>query len=177
MSRRIARCGAAIALLVVGVLRSGFPRLRLRGWVANPDDTLTYEPYGLVHQLHSAAKVDGYLSDLDSYGVGQALLQTPRFKNTRGSQGSAQRPHHARRAGRSEAAAYNAAHGTHITVTAVFNGQVRTTGAGLDLDNPETRASMIDGITSVLTTGVSGVHLDLEPFPMTHGLSPAAQGA
>jgi hypothetical protein len=164
MRQRLARCGVAFVLLLLSV--SGAPASA--DVAAIPADTVTYEPYGLVHQIHSAAKVDGYLADLDSYRIGQAFLQTPRLTNA----GVLRMPRSDRfmlsRWSR-RAAIYNATHGTHIAVTVVFNGQVKTTGAGLDLDNPDTRANVIDGISSVLTTGVSGVHLDLEPFPMTHG--------
>ena len=37
---------------------------------------------------------------------------------------------------------YVRAHDTQIAATAVFNGQVKTTGAGLDLNNPATRSAM-----------------------------------
>ena len=170
MSPRIARWAVALVVLLIGVAVSpaSASASASAAGVANPDDMLTYEPYGLVHDLHSAAKVDGYLSDLNQYGIGAAFLQTPHLKNS----GVLRVPHSDRTMlarWSKRAAAYNTAHGTHVTVTAVFNGQVKTTGAGLDLDNPVTRANVIDGIRSVLTSGVSGVHLDFEPFPMTHG--------
>jgi hypothetical protein len=136
---------------------------------SNPTDTLTYEPYGFVHSIRPASQVDGYLGDLDSHGIGQALLQMPKFKS---KTGLLKMPGHNRTMlslWASRAAAYNLAPGTHLVVTAVFNGKVRPRRTGLDLDDPATRANMIAGIESALETGISGVQLDLEPYPVSAG--------
>ena len=164
-----ARGRMALALLAatLSLGAAGLPTRALA--VANPDDTLTYEPYGLIHSIRSAAEVNGYLADLDTYGVGQALMQMPRFKP---KTGIVKLPKHNRTMltlWSKQAVTYNAAHATNISVTAVFNGEVKTKKKGLDLDNPTIRANMIASIESVLPTGVLGVHLDLEPYPVSPG--------
>ena len=67
------------------------------------------------------------------------------------------------------AAAYNAEHGSDLTVTAVFNGRIETKRNGLDLEDPATRASILAAVQASLVSGISGVQLDLEPYPMTPG--------
>jgi hypothetical protein len=136
---------------------------------ANPAETLTYEPYGLVHFIHPAAEVNGFLADLDSYGIGQALLQLPTFKTKTGARKVPKHTMTMLSLWSSQAVAYNAAHGTDLSVTAVFNGKVKTKRSGLDLENPAIRANMVATIESTLGTGISGVHLDLEPYPATAG--------
>jgi hypothetical protein len=69
----------------------------------------------------------------------------------------------------SRAAAYGGAHGAAMSLTAVFNGKISTKRSGLNLDDPTTRANMLAGIESSLSLGLSGVQLDLEPYPVTSG--------
>jgi hypothetical protein len=155
MKRRTAIC--LISLALTAVMQGG-----------QVDNMLTYEPYRMVHSRLRAATVNRFLAQLDAHNIGQAFLQTPQFDD----------------AGRltipkvdqtmfglwvQQATTYNAAHGTDITVTAIFNGAVKTGEGGLDLDDPATRARMVAGIESVLSTGVIAVHLDLEPYPVTPG--------
>lgn len=135
---------------------------------ANPRDTLIYMPYGLVHFIRPPSEVDGYLAEVDSYGIGQVLLAMPRFKKT----GILKPPRHNTEMltrWSSRAAAYNAGHGTNMTVTVVFNGNPNQRTKALDLDDPATRANMVSSVQSALATGVSGVQLDIEPFPATPG--------
>ncbi|HYM53980.1 MAG TPA: hypothetical protein VES97_01350, partial [Solirubrobacteraceae bacterium] len=133
---------------------------------ANPEDTLTYMPYGLVHGLRTASEVNGFLAELDSYGIGQALLQMPAFRKT----GTLKLPRSNAKTLAvwvAQAASYNAVHGADMTVTAVFNGHLER--RGLDLDDPATRANMVSAVESAVGMGVSGVQLDLEPYPTTPG--------
>ena len=134
--------------------------------VADASEMLTYMPAGLVHNKRTAPEVDSYLADLGSYDIAQPLLQMPGFKKT-GSLKMPVKEKNTLAVWVSQAAAYNAEHGTNVTVTAVFNGRLKK--HGLDLDNPATRAHMVSAIASVVAMGVSGVHLDLEPYPVTPG--------
>lgn len=131
-------------------------------------DMLIYMPYGLVHSLHSATAVEGYLAEVDSFGISQIVVAMPKFKKL----GVLKVPKHNREMlvrWASGAAAYDAAHGSAMSLTAVFNGKVLTKRSGLDLDDPTTRANMIAGIESSLGLGLSGVQLDLEPYPVSAG--------
>jgi hypothetical protein len=132
----------------------------------NAQETLTYMPTELVHSIWTTAQVEGFLGNLNSYDIGQALLQMPHFKK----KGTIVLP-----ASNEEmlgvwsrtAAAYNAEHGTQMAVTAVFNGKL--TAKGPSVENPATRRNMIAAIESAIATGISGVQLDLEPYPVTAG--------
>jgi hypothetical protein len=151
-----------VAALFVGAAL-GSPTRALAA--ANPDEMLTYMPTGLLNN-RTAAEVNGYLADLTPYDIGQPLLQMPRFKKN----GTLKLPWWEKKTLSiwvRQAAAYNAEHGTDITVTAVFNGDLKK--KGLNLDSPATRANMISAIESVVRIGVAGVHLDLEPYPVTAG--------
>lgn len=155
--------------LVAGAVMLGAASAAPAGASAGPTpgDLLTYVPYKLVHAVRPPSHVDRWLRQLDSYGIDQPFLQTPRFSQT----GVLTVPRRdrimlARWSDRSEA--YNAEHGTELEVTAVFNGEVETR-TGIDLDDPDVRTTMVAGIESILATGVAGVHLDLEPYPVTPG--------
>ncbi len=134
--------------------------------VANPADTLTYMPTEMVHSSWTQAQVEGFIAGLGEYDIGQALLQMPRFK----AKGTLSLPPvESQMLGvwAGAAASYDAAHGTAVTVTAVFNGQPK--GKRLNLELPQTRANVLAAVESVLATGVSGVQLDIEPYPTGHG--------
>lgn len=134
----------------------------------NPQDVLIYMPYGLIHSLRPVATVDGYLAAVDSYDIGQIVFAMPNFKKL----GVLKVPKHNREMlvrWASAAASYDAEHGRAMSLTAVFNGKVKTRRSGLDLDDPATRANMIAGIESSLALGLSGVQLDLEPYPVSAG--------
>jgi hypothetical protein len=123
-------------------------------------------PTELVHSIWTPSQVDGFLSDLASYDIGQALLQMPRFKR----KGTLVLPASNQQmlgVWARAAAAHNSEQGTELTVTAVFNGNLRANG--LNLDAPATRARMLAAIESAIATGVQGVQLDLEPYPVTPG--------
>jgi hypothetical protein len=135
---------------------------------ADPREMLIYMPYGLIHSLHPAAEVDEYLAQVDSYDIGQIVFAMPAFKST----GALTVPKHNREMLASWvglAAAYDTEHGSAMSVTAVFNGKVMTSKRGLDLDDPTTRANIVAAVQASLALGITGVQLDLEPYPMTPG--------
>jgi hypothetical protein len=135
---------------------------------ADPQEMLIYMPYGLIHSLHPASEVEEYLAEVDSYDIGQIVFAMPTFKQT----GALTVPRHNREMLASWvglAAAYDVEHGSELSVTAVFNGKVMTKKRGLDLDDPATRANIVSAVQSSLGLGISGVQLDLEPYPVTPG--------
>jgi hypothetical protein len=153
---------AGAALLLAGAL--GTPARALGA--ANPQETLTYMPTELVHSIWTPAQVDGFLGELSSYDIGGALLQMPKFKKN-GTLSVPASNLQMLNVWASQAGAYDAEHGTKLTVTAVFNGVLEP--RGLNLGKTATRANMLAAIESILATGVSGVQLDLEPYPLTPG--------
>jgi hypothetical protein len=133
-------------------------------------EALIYMPYGLVHFVRPAAEVDGYLAEVNSYGIGQLVFAMPKFKASK--QGALKVPkHNAQMLAEwsSRAATYDAEHGAQLSITAVFNGKVSTKKSGLNLDDAGTRANILAGIEASLALGISGVQLDLEPYPTTPG--------
>jgi hypothetical protein len=135
---------------------------------ASPDEMLIYMPYGLIHSLRPSSQVEEYLAEVHSYDIGQVIFAMPKFKPT----GVLRVPKHNREMMSRWASAtvdYNAEHGTDFTLTAVFNGRVKTKKSGLDLDEPTTRANIVSAVESWLGLGISGVQLDLEPYPVTAG--------
>lgn len=162
-----AALAATLALLAIALLATLGAPARARA-AANPGEMLIYMPYGLVHSLLPAPEVDGYLAEVDSYDIGQIVFAMPRFK----PDGTVKVPKHnvemlARWA--SLAADYDAEHGSGLGVTAVFNGKVGANKKGLDLEDPATRTDIVAAVQSSLGLGVSGVQLDLEPYPVTPG--------
>lgn len=162
--RAIAVTAASAMLLLTGAL--GSPAAATAA--ANPQDSLMYMPYGLIHSLHPASEVDGYLAELDSYGIGQIVFAMPKFKKL----GALKVPKHNREMlllWSHRAASYDAAQDAQLSLSAVFNGKVRTKKTGLDLNDPATRANILAGIEASLPVGLSGVQLDLEPYPTSAG--------
>jgi hypothetical protein len=152
---------AALAVVLLGVPASA-------GAAASPDEMLIYMPYGLIHSLHPAAEVDEYVAEVGSYGIGQIVFAMPKFKTT----GLLKVPKHNAQMltlYASRIAAYDAAHGSDATLTAVFDGKVRTRKSGLDLEDATTRANIVAAVEASLELGISGVQLDLEPYPATPG--------
>ncbi len=133
---------------------------------ANPADMLTYMPTELVHSIYTQAQVEGFLAELHEYDIGQALLEMPRFKH----KGTLKLPASNRQmlgVWAAAAAAYGAETGSDMTVTAVFNAIPKA--RGLSLEVPATRANMVAAVESTLATGVTGVQLDIEPYPTGPG--------
>ncbi len=131
-------------------------------------EMLTYMPTELIHSAQSPQQVREALHVLDSYDIGQALLQMPRFAKT----GKLKIPAVERQMiplWASTAASYDLETGAASTAVAVFNGKLGKRGP--DLSQPGVRANMITGVASVLAMGVQGVQLDIEPFPETAGLT------
>ncbi len=160
------RARGALALVVCALALLSFAAAAFA--VANPDEMLIYMPYGLIHSVRPASEVDEYLAEISSYDIGQIVFAMPRFKST----GVVKVPKHnveMLALWASRAAAYDAEHGTDLTLTAVFNGKVSTKPSGLNLEAPTTRANIVSAVESSLALGISGVQLDLEPYPVTPG--------
>jgi hypothetical protein len=137
--------------------------------VANPEEMLLYMPYGLIHSLHPASEVDEYVAEVDAYDIGQIVFAMPKFKPTTGTVKVPKHNAQMLELYAHEVAAYNARNGTELTLTAVFNGRVRTRKSGLELEDAATRANIVAAVESSLALGISGVQLDLEPYPTTPG--------
>jgi hypothetical protein len=134
--------------------------------LAQPQDTLTYMPTGLFFARRSPAEVHAYLEQLDSYGIGQALLQMPVLKRN----GTLKLKGHEAQmipVWAQDAAGYDLEHEADLSVTAVINGHPKKRSLNLEL--PATRANVIASIEAVVSLGVSGVQLDFEPYPTSAG--------
>jgi hypothetical protein len=156
--RMLVALGAALSM---GVLAAP-----VQATVVSPQETLTYIPYGFIHWERSAQFVQETLGHLQEYGIGQNLLPLPKLKKT-GILKLSRKELRTLPLWASQTAAYNAAHGTSIVATASFAGKVK--GKSLNLEEPAVRANMIAGIETVLSLGVGGISLDLEPYPTSHG--------
>ncbi len=153
----------ASALLGLGALAPAGAQATL-----NAQNALIYMPYGLIHSLRSNAEVDGYLTEVDSYGIDQFVFAMPAFKKL----GALKAPKHNRQMlelWSQRASVYDAAHATGLSLTIVFNGKIKTKRNGLDLDEATTRANIVSAVESSLALGASGVQLDLEPYPTSAG--------
>jgi hypothetical protein len=162
LPRALALALAMAALALLGVSATALA-------AANPGEMLIYMPYGLIHSLHPTSEVDESLAEVASYDIGQVVFAMPKFKST----GILKLPRHNAQmlaVWGSQMAAYNAEHATDLTLTAVFNGKVETKKKGLDLEDPATRANIVSAVESSLGLPISGVQLDLEPYPETPGL-------
>jgi hypothetical protein len=171
--RRLRRCRCArvaLAPLILAGLLSIAMLVPAAQASLRERDGLIYMPYGLVHFVRPASEVDGYLAEVDAYGIGQLVFAMPKFKPSR--QGALKVPrHNAQMLAEwvSRANAYDAEHGAQLSITAVFNGKVSTKKSGLNLDDAPTRANLVAGVEASLALGISGVQLDLEPYPTTPG--------
>ncbi len=164
MSRSRRRSRVAAGLMVMAAI--GVPCLSPPAASAGPvSPVLTYLPAGFVHSNKTDAQVTGYLADLDSFGINQALVELAGFAPA-GALGLSVTDKAMVRRWVAQASKYDQAHARTIDITAVLNGRV---GKDLDLDNPATRAAMVVGIISIVDLGVTGVQLDLEPYPTTPG--------
>ncbi len=139
------------------------------GAALDPQDSLIYMPYGLVHSLHSTEVVDEALGEVDTYGLGQLIFATPKVTKT----GIVKLPKHNRemlQRWSSRAAAYDSAHGAALGVTLVVPAKVKgSKGGGVDLESAPVRAQIVAGIEAALGLGISGVQLDFEPYPTSAG--------
>ncbi len=157
------------ALLLAVIVTAGLLFAADRAAAASdPADSLIYMPYGLIHSIHPVEEVDGYLAEVDSYGIGQFIFAMPKFKRL----GLLKVPKHNREMllrFSSRAAVYDAEHGAALELTAVYNGKIGSKGSALNLDDPATRTNIVGGIEATLSDGLSGVQLDLEPYPVSAG--------
>jgi len=134
------------------------------GAEANAEDSLIYMPYGLIHSLRPASEVDGYLTEVAPYGIGQLIFATPKSPR-RGSSKCPRVNRQMLQLWSSRAAAYDAAHGTSLSVTLVVPAKVKgSTGGGIDLESAAVRAQIVAGIEAALGLGIAGVQLDFEPY-------------
>jgi hypothetical protein len=159
---------AATTMLALLALCASFALAGEAQAAANPADSLIYMPYGLIHSIHPVEQVDDYLAEIDSYRIGQVIFAMPKFKRL----GVLKLPKHNREMllrFSSRAAAYDTEHGASLELTAVYNGKIGTKGGALNLDDPVTRANILAGVEGTLGDGLSGVQLDLEPYPVTAG--------
>ena len=156
------RLGAALAAAVLALaLAPGGA-----AGAAPAQDMLTYMPTEMVHSVWSGEQVEGFLGELSEYDIGQALLQMPGFKR----KGTLMLPasnEQMLRVWADSAAHYGEAHGQPIAVTAVFNGRLKP--KGLSLEVAATRANIVAAVRSAVGLGVTGVQLDLEPYPTGPG--------
>jgi hypothetical protein len=125
----------------------------------------TYLPAGFIDNTQTAAQVDAELADLDRFGVNRALQNLVGLRSTGtltlSSTTTAMLPLWVART-----AAFDAANGRSIAVIAVLNGRL---DKGLNLDDAATRSAITAGALQVVGLGVTGIQLDLEPFPSTPG--------
>lgn len=161
------RLAAALAVFLASFLAVTVTGALPVAHAALPAGTaLTYVPVGFVGGLKSTAQVDGYLADLDGYGIGQVLFNLPRLRR------DGTLPLDATRATMlarwvQRADVYRATHGRSFEITAVINARL---GRGVNLNDPITRANVVAAVRSLITNyGIAGVHLDFEPYPITAG--------
>ena len=165
---RIPRRRTPAAFLLAAILTTVLIPAAQAGAQSRQADSLIYMPYGLIHSIHTVEAVDGYLAEVDSYGIGQVVFAMPKFKR----QGLLKVPKHNREMllrFSSRAATYDGEHGALLELTAVYNGKIGTKGNALNLDDPTTRANIVTGVEGSLADGLSGVQLDLEPYPVSAG--------
>jgi hypothetical protein len=150
---------AAVLVLALAAVPSASAAL-------SPAESLTYIPFGFIHDEHSVGLREETLEQLNAYGVGQMILPLPNFKRT-GLLKLSRKELGTIPAWVASTAAYNLEHGTDEVAVASFGGKVK--GKSLNLEEPAVRANMVAGIERVLAMGVGAVSLDLEPYPSTHG--------
>jgi hypothetical protein len=161
-TRRACRSAAALfsGLLLAAAVAPG-----ARAELA-PQEALTYLPFGFVYSERPPALVVETLEQLQSYGIGQALLPLPPLKKS----GVLKLNKHERRMlalWSSQTSAFDAGHGASIAVVASLSGKV--SGRSLNLESPAVRANVLAGVETALGLGAGGISLDLEPYPSSHG--------
>ncbi len=136
------------------------------GAASRPADTLTYLPYGFIHNTHGASVVRETYSQLQSYGIGQALLPMPNFKKD-GTLKLSRTEQRMLALWTSEGQAWDTETGGRIVAVASLGGKVK--GKSLNLEEAAVRTKIVAGVEAVLALGAEGVSLDLEPYPTTPG--------
>ncbi len=131
-----------------------------------PEEALTYLPFGFVHSERPAALLDETLEELQSYGIGQALLPLPKLKKT-GVMKLSKKEQRMLVLWSGETRSYDALHGSSITLVASLSGKVK--GASLNLEEPSVRANVLAAAQSALSAGAGAISLDLEPYPTSQG--------
>ena len=131
-------------------------------------EMLTYMPTELIYSTQTPAHVDEVLGELGSYDIGQALLQMPRVNKKGRMKLKGAEPQMVPLLV-ARAAAYDSEHSSAVGMVAVFNAALGAHGPNLEL--PAVRSSMIAAILPVAAMGVSGIQLDVEPFPESAGFT------
>lgn len=166
-----ARRAGAIALALLGLLvLLALPSSA--GAALDQADGLVYMPYGLIHSPHSAEFVDEAIAEADSFGLGQLVFATPKVSAKTGAVKVPKRNRAMLALWSQRAAAYDAEHGTALSVTLVVPAKVKgSKGGGTDLENGAIRGQIVAGIEAALGLGlgISGVQLDFEPYPTSPG--------
>jgi hypothetical protein len=155
----------ALALLGVAMLTIALAPGRAAA-AAPAQDMLTYMPTEMVHSVWSGEQVEGFLGELSEYDIGQALLELPGFKR-KGTMVLGASDEQMLGVWAASAARYGEEHGQPVAVTAVFNGRLKE--KGLSLEVASTRANIVAAVEKVVGLGVTGVQLDLEPYPTGPG--------
>ncbi len=155
------RLGAVAAVVAALALAPGSAAA-----AAPAADMLTYMPSEMVHSVWSGEQVEGFLGELSEYDIGQALLQMPGFKR-KGTLVLPESNEQMLGVWAASAARYGEMHGQPIAVTAVFNGRLKP--KGLSLEVASTRANIVAAVRRAVGLGVTGVQLDLEPYPTGPG--------
>jgi hypothetical protein len=157
----------SLPLVWVLLLTLVLPGLHAATAAAGPTPLFTYLPAGFVSSVKTAAQVDGYLADLDTFGINQGLLNLPAFNPKSGKRPLSKNARAMIALWVARTAAFDTTHPNPIAITAVFNGRL---DKGLNPDDVTMRANMVAAIKTVVALGVTGVQLDLEPYPTTTGL-------
>jgi hypothetical protein len=156
--RLCASAAAAIAVTLILAAPSGA--------ALAPSESLTYIPFGFLHNQQSPELLDGTLASLNAYGIGQVLIPLPNFK-ANGAFKLSRTEQRMLALWVSRTASYNSAHASAMIATASIGGKVK--GKSLNLEAPSVRANMLSGIETALGMGVGAISLDLEPYPQSHG--------
>ena len=156
-----AAAGALLSALVLSASAASGAQAALP-----PQEALTYLPFGFVHSERPAALVVETLEQLQSYGIGQALLPLPKLKKT-GVMKLSKKEQRMLALWSAQTKQYDAAHGASITLVASFSGKVK--GSSMSLEEPSVRANVLSAVETALSAGAGAVSLDLEPYPTSHG--------
>ncbi len=130
------------------------------------EEAQTYLPFGFVHDRQAPALATETLEQLESYGIGQALLPLRKLaasgKLTLSRAEREMLPEWA-----TQTSAYDEATGAAIRLYASFSGKVG--GRSLNLEDAAVRGQILAAAETALADGAQGLSLDLEPYPTSPG--------
>jgi hypothetical protein len=125
-------------------------------------ESLTYLPYGFVHNEHPVAVLDETLGELGSFGIGQAILPMPKVKKDGTFKLS-------KREQRMIALWIARARADGGDETIVADMQAKVKRASVNLEEAAVRGRIVAGAETLIAMGVGGIQLDFEPYPQSHG--------